>query len=162
MCKRVNSVCHADRARLSWDNLGTIWTAVISTDGTLRLIRARTAENNESHLNAQNLKRFLTESSEWENPATSFIIFLFCADCKCILIFSITPYFLTKRKNQNLDIDKPFVWCYLVDRFLTLSHKLRERCEHGFLSCGSSAANCRCRTEGYGIFYWRSTLWKQG
>ena len=68
------------------------------------------------------------------------------------MIFSITPYFLTKRKNQNLDIDKPFVWCYLVDRFLTLSHKLRERCEHGFLSCGSSAANCRCRTEGYGIF----------
>lgn len=32
------------------------------------------SEPSETHLNAQNLKRFLTESEGWENPAKSFIL----------------------------------------------------------------------------------------
>lgn len=32
------------------------------------------SESSETHLSAQNLKRFLTESADWENPAKSFIL----------------------------------------------------------------------------------------
>ena len=65
------------------------------------------------------------------------------------LIFAVVP------------IDIWFCRCYLKHKILTLSHKLRERCEYGSLRRGRFRGLLLPYPLGYGNFYFGRQLWKR-